>query len=74
MERDDIYFGAKVIHKKHRIYETVIGECKMKKEDGTWEDGIMYQGRDRNSGMLLTFCRTVDSFLESFELLSKIED
>lgn len=39
----------------------------MLKVNDSWEQGIIYEGIDKNTGKLTLFVRTIDDFDKSFE-------
>jgi hypothetical protein len=64
----DIKVGNIVRHKKTGVFEVVIDFCKVK-VNGTWFDGIIYLGEDRNTGLPTKFCRTREEFEQEFEII-----
>lgn len=59
--------GTQVIHIKTQRKETIIGLCKMKC-NGTWVDGVMYEGLDHNTDMLTIFVKPKEDFDKEFIL------
>ena len=62
----EIVSGLKVIHKQKRVVETIVGKCKVK-INGTWKDGVIYEGKDRYTGEPMTFVRELNEFNNEFE-------
>ena len=57
--------GTKVKHIRTGAIETVVGTCKIK-YNGTWVDGVIYEGNDRYTGVPMTFVRTFEEFDNEF--------
>ena len=57
--------GTKVKHIRTGAVETVVGTCKIK-YNGTWVDGVIYEGNDRYTGIPMTFVRTIEEFENEF--------
>ena len=55
-----------VTHIKSGRKYTVFNKCMLKVND-SWEQGIIYEGVDKNTGKLTLFVRTIDDFDKSFE-------
>ena len=61
--------GTIVKHERTGSIETIVGECRIK-YNGEWVDGIIYEGPDRNTGVLTTFVRTKEEFEKEFKKIS----
>ena len=57
--------GTKVKHIRTGAVETVVGTCKIK-YNGTWVDGVIYEGNDRYTGVPMIFVRTIEEFENEF--------
>lgn len=55
-----------VTHIKSGRKYTIFNKCMLKVND-SWEQGIIYEGIDKNSGKITLFVRTIDDFDKSFE-------
>lgn len=72
MKKEDIVPTAKVKHKVHNVTETIVSRCMMKDpQSGTWYDGVIYAGKERQTGLQTIFVREIDSFCNSFELVEE---
>lgn len=57
--------GTKVKHIRTGAVETIVGTCKIK-YNGTWVDGVIYEGNDRYTGVPMIFVRTIEEFENEF--------
>lgn len=55
-----------VTHIKSGRKYIIFNKCMLKVND-SWEQGIIYEGVDKNTGKATLFVRTVDDFNKSFE-------
>ena len=55
-----------VTHIKSGRKYTIQNKCLIKIND-SWEQGIIYEGVDKNTGKPTLFVRTIDDFDKSFE-------
>lgn len=55
-----------VTHIKSGRKYTIFNKCMLKVND-SWEQGIIYEGVDKNTGKSILFVRTIDDFDENFE-------
>lgn len=55
-----------VTHIKSGRKYTIFNKCMLKVND-SWEQGIIYEGVDKNTGKPALFVRTIDDFDKSFE-------
>ena len=55
-----------VTHIKSGRKYTIFNKCMLKVND-SWEQGIIYEGIDKNTGKPTLFVRTIDDFDENFE-------
>ena len=55
-----------VTHIKSGRNYTIVNKCILKIND-SWEQGIIYEGIDKQSGKLTLFVRTIDDFDNNFE-------
>lgn len=55
-----------VTHIKSGRKYTIFNKCMLKVND-SWEQGIIYEGIDKNTGQPTLFVRTIDDFDKSFE-------
>lgn len=55
-----------VTHIKSGRKYTIFNKCILKIND-SWEQGIIYEGIDKQSGKLTLFVRTIDDFDKAFE-------
>ena len=55
-----------VTHIKSGRKYTIFNKCMLKIND-SWEQGIIYEGVDKNTGKLTLFVRTIDDFDKAFE-------
>lgn len=55
-----------VTHIKSGRKYTIFNKCMLKVND-SWEQGIIYEGVDKNTGKPTLFVRIIDDFDENFE-------
>ena len=55
-----------VTHIKSGRKYTIFNKCMLKIND-SWEQGIIYEGIDKNTGKSTLFVRTIDDFDNAFE-------
>ena len=55
-----------VTHIKSGRKYTILNKCLIKSND-SWEQGIIYEGIDKNTHKPMLFVRTIDDFDNSFE-------
>ena len=55
-----------VTHIKSGRKYTIFNKCMLKVND-SWEQGIIYEGIDKNSGKITLFVRTIDDFDVNYE-------
>ena len=60
--------GTKVRHIKSGVIETIVGTAKVK-VNGEWCDGVIYEGKDRHTGVDMTFVRVREDFENEFEVI-----
>ena len=60
--------GTKVRHIKSGVIETIVGTAKVK-VNGVWRDAVIYEGKDRYTGLDTTFVRTKEDFENEFEVI-----
>lgn len=60
--------GTKVKHIKTGVIETIVGIGKVK-INGVWCSAVIYEGKDRYTGLDTTFVRTKEDFENEFEVI-----
>ena len=67
MRPEEVKLGSAYVNIKHNVREYVTALCKLRKDDGSWVDGVVYKGNDRHTGEPMHFACTLESFCERFE-------